>query len=563
MNLESNANRYTSWTGKFCFAFPTLHRFHNLCGCGKTTTTLRSLDTTLSSSSSTLSYCFFFADYKRQIIICFYPDTLFVLDCVTIMRAKQQRPTHSHLQQKQKGSSWQPFFIFAAMLIVPWMLYSYFQPQLQTHSVPLDVSAPPPNPIETLRLEELTKKELLRLEGAKQSTTSDTTQQKTDPAPPLSSFNPARPHPSTPEVSTHTAPVYSTAVTVKSPESSSPKTGLGASHHYTPVAGDFPTSGTKPTFGEHKGTDAIFALACKYPDFYYKRFVGTLRKFGYEDDIVLAVSPPSQMKRGVEEYVKKTNVVAYAFDVDCKGTDNCQLKEEFLGYPDPRPYRTFANIRYALYEYWLQYYNENSYILILDFRDTFFQASPFQSFGDFHTRTPKYELQMFAENWKVKTIGKCVFNSMWIKKCFGKPAILPLKELAVICSGSTLGSFQSILFYTQTMLRSMDTVQCWKKGIESDQGYQNYLFYNGKFNTPDGNATLFHQGNGPVNTIGAMNGFRVPKNQKGPLDTFWKIRDKEGFVLNNDGTRSACVHQWDRFHAEIRPFLDNKLLKGI
>lgn len=58
------------------------------------------------------------------------------------------------------------------------------------------------------------------------------------------------------------------------------------------------------------------------------------------------------------------------------------------------------------------------------------------------------------------------------------------------------------------MLQSMDTVKCWLKGIESDQGYQNYLFYNGHFNTELGNATLFHQGNGVVNTIGAMNGYR-------------------------------------------------------
>ena len=34
---------------------------------------------------------------------------------------------------------------------------------------------------------------------------------------------------------------------------------------------------------------------------------------------------------------------------------------------------------------------------------------------------------------------------------------------------------------------------------------------------------------------------------QGPLDTFWKIRDKEGYILNNDGTKSACVHQWDRW----------------
>jgi hypothetical protein len=51
-------------------------------------------------------------------------------------------------------------------------------------------------------------------------------------------------------------------------------------------------------------------------------------------------------------------------------------------------------------------------------------------------------------------------------------------------------------------------VQCWKKGIESDQGYQSYLFYTGKFNTKMGNATKFDQGNGVVNTIGALNGFR-------------------------------------------------------
>lgn len=39
---------------------------------------------------------------------------------------------------------------------------------------------------------------------------------------------------------------------------------------------------------------------------------------------------------------------------------------------------------------------------------------------------------------------------------------------------------------------------------------------------------------------------RVPKELKGPLDTHWKARDAEGYIINYDGTRSACVHQWDR-----------------
>lgn len=170
-----------------------------------------------------------------------------------------------------------------------------------------------------------------------------------------------------------------------------------------PVLGPIPTTGAVPLWDvKHKGTDAIFALACNYPTIYYKRFVGSLRKFGYTEDVVLAVSPVVKMKPGVEAYLKETGVVAYGFDVDCKGTDNCQLRDEFLGYPDPRPHRTFANIRYALYEYWLRHYTDNSYILILDFRDTFFQSNPFQQFGPFSGRQQaRYDLQMYAENYKV------------------------------------------------------------------------------------------------------------------------------------------------------------------
>jgi hypothetical protein len=328
-----------------------------------------------------------------------------------------------------------------------------------------------------------------------------------------------------------------------------------------PVQGSLPTNGAKPLHGrQHKGTDAIFALACNYGVRSFERFVGTLRRFGYTEDIVLAVSPPKKMKRGLEKYLIEKEVVAYAFDVDCAGKDNCKLQDEFLGYPDPRPMRTFANIRYALYEYWLQFYKPSSYILILDFRDTFFQSPPFASLGPIESRKPTFDLQLFAENWKVKTIGKCVFNSMWVGRCFSSQALKQIKDQAVICSGSTLGSFAAIDLYVKTMLASMDTVKCWLKGIESDQGYQNYLYYNGHFNTKMGNATLYHQGTGIVNTIGAMNGRRVPAHMKGPLDKFWKIRDSYGHVLNNDKTISSVVHQWDRFFSEIVDFLDGRLL---
>lgn len=53
--------------------------------------------------------------------------------------------------------------------------------------------------------------------------------------------------------------------------------------------------------------------------------------------------------------------------------------------------------------------------------------------------------------------------------------------------------------------------------------------------------------------------FRVPKDKKGPIDSFWKLRDSEGYVINRDGSRSACVHQWDRWYKELHKFIDSKL----
>jgi hypothetical protein len=46
-------------------------------------------------------------------------------------------------------------------------------------------------------------------------------------------------------------------------------------------------------------------------------------------------------------------------------------------------------------------YEPRSYILILDFRDTFFQTDPMAEHLPFPQRIPKYDLRVFAENYKV------------------------------------------------------------------------------------------------------------------------------------------------------------------
>jgi hypothetical protein len=98
-----------------------------------------------------------------------------------------------------------------------------------------------------------------------------------------------------------------------------------------PVLGTLPMNGTKPMLGKHTGRDAIFALAAGYPVELFKFFVGSVRHFGYKDDIVLAVNTEKVIRKDVYQYLQKTNVVAYGFDVDCDKKDSCRLRDDFFG----------------------------------------------------------------------------------------------------------------------------------------------------------------------------------------------------------------------------------------
>ena len=131
-----------------------------------------------------------------------------------------------------------------------------------------------------------------------------------------------------------------------------------------------------------------------------------------------------------------------------------------------------------------------------------------------------------------------------------------------MCSGSTLGHRDAADTYTSLMIAEFDKQQCHvTRGTESDQGYHNYLYHTGKMAAAGLNVKRNAQGTGVVNTVGAMNGYRVPAHKKGPLGTFWKARDAEGWVINWDGTRSAVVHQWDRFAPEMRGWIDRTVAK--
>jgi len=325
---------------------------------------------------------------------------------------------------------------------------------------------------------------------------------------------------------------------------------------------------------KHKSNgDAVFGLMFGYNKIDYQRFVGSLRAEGYQDDIVLATSTESNMKPGVADYLKKQRVLSYPFGFQCKKRGGrrllvtpagCTLTDWYEG-GDTRGPRPLALIRYEHYRTWLDMYMPQSWILIMDTRDSFFQLNPFSAdhgAGRGLNRNENIDVHLFEENRKVKRVGICPFNSGWLG-CWGRDVPKRFANNSVVCSGSTLGHHAAVVTYAETMIGEFDSQQCHvSRGTESDQGYHNYLFHTGKFAEKGLRIRANPQGQGVVNTIGAMNGFRVPAHMKGPLDTFWKIRDAQGYILDYPGgPRSPVVHQWDRFGKELKGWVDRVIAK--
>ena len=81
----------------------------------------------------------------------------------------------------------------------------------------------------------------------------------------------------------------------------------------------------EPTFGAHRpDKDAVFAFAEGYDLPVYVLFVESLRRTGFDGDIVLSVSSPDKMADRVEDYLRSQSqkgLVVYTVDWDCYKKD--------------------------------------------------------------------------------------------------------------------------------------------------------------------------------------------------------------------------------------------------
>jgi hypothetical protein len=334
----------------------------------------------------------------------------------------------------------------------------------------------------------------------------------------------------------------------------------------------------EPTYGTHRSTvNAVFAFAQGYDLKTFVGFIQTLLDTGYDGDIVLSVSTVDTLQAGVKEYLeylvvtKHVPLVVYAVEWKCfkksgvpvapNGEADCNLVGMYgdadtgAVLPDPRFRRPLATGRFELYWAWAIQYQPQTLILLMDFRDAYFQRQPFEGIERAAENTstaggggekPKARLYLYEEHASTP-IGKSSFNSQWLRQAYGPQVATAMKEHTVICSGSTIGEQAALEPYLRAMIAQYDATLCKRKGC--DQGFHNYMAYNnvlddiGSNNNHEGEAVaidvvLVEQGHGAINNLGILRAQKL--SELGLYDPTQKL------VLNWDKSVSPVVHQFDR-----------------
>lgn len=351
----------------------------------------------------------------------------------------------------------------------------------------------------------------------------------------------------------------------------------------------------------------VMGFATGYPIDVYKLFVGSLRKSGFQGNIILAVDP--NVDETIEQYLVQQNVTIKRVEYG-----NCST--HFLNSSDAstvneielmscvKPY-TNLKARWGRFPLLRDYLHEckgcKGGVLVTDVRDTFFQCDPFS-----YTAPPVSGLQLFEEDPRIRTTNWLV---KWpVEECkgitFDHPMLCSGKKtdhLTMCClqrslaqclnfqQGTTAGSREDVLAYLEAMHKEMnlwmDDPKCHFEINGDDQSIHNYLYYMGKLSS---STRTVPNRMGIVNTVGAqatavirdhlrytkekgipdgMNGARTyPYQGTNLTQGVWlpekfHLTDGQGYFANIDGKRSCVVHQYDRFGYQIQRWFRAHLSK--
>ncbi len=290
--------------------------------------------------------------------------------------------------------------------------------------------------------------------------------------------------------------------------------------------------------------DIIVTIAAGYAQVdQYRPFVSSLRKAGATCPVLI----------GITDGPEYEPVKAYLLD----------NAVNYLPVSPTVPPQKIASYRFEQYRQWLERIPFR-YALVIDSRDAYFQRDPFLQIEDFMHECDLYLMSEF----RYLTIGNHPngMNYAWVRDAFGTPAADAIADKVILNSGAILGRRTAILKLLDEMAR-VTSAQNYDFG---DQGTLNYLAHTGRLdhcgrirvaraglslvnNCGFSEIDLLQQAR-PITDAEAEAIAFIPRDERGRLKLY---RDQAGWVLDDDGTVSHVVHQYDRFLPEIGDFVSD------
>lgn len=258
----------------------------------------------------------------------------------------------------------------------------------------------------------------------------------------------------------------------------------------------------------------VMGLAFGYSVDKIKPFVLSLRQY-YDEDILFILSDP---RDDVIKFLEENEVMSFIPDEPLR-KETCQI------------------MRYSNYKDCLEeYFTETENVLIADVRDIIFQDNPFN-------QPLTHELEFFAEP---EIFKNCTHNTPWINAIYGTERVDQISEEYILCSGTTMGTREGIIKYCNEMMAEISRLA--QRGRQvfagEDQPIHNHVVYSGVFS----NYGINQNGEGTISTM-----------HHSSVLTF----SRDGYLLNDNGSRTPVVHQYDRLGAFSLVFLKNALkVKG-
>ena len=272
----------------------------------------------------------------------------------------------------------------------------------------------------------------------------------------------------------------------------------------------------KPVLGQHRSDqDAVFVFASEYDLSIYQGFILSLRKTGFQGDIVLAVSPldmaehPGSSSSSDKEshrqqmlhefFASDPHDIIYVVPFVCynaegmttdsakggmrvchchvlyqtrnvtEGNDILHIEYsagEWKPLADVRESRPVATTRYELYWIWSIQYQPHTWQMLVDARDTYFQTDPFaavprEPIDNKPTSKQRQDgvLFFFGENADATRIGKSDKNRKWLTNAYGTRVIQAMQDKPTICSGATMGEQIALETYLRAMVNEFDETE--------------------------------------------------------------------------------------------------------